>query len=129
MEIKKIGNEEFQVLLEGKYFRIANISVFRGIVNNKYLGIKNLPISDGLNIEQKLTDKNGESYCIVRLSIRWDVINNCCAVDERVVNVIDILKNLKDTITDPISLSECIDEFINCYDFAVQALTDIHEVE
>ena len=27
MEIKKIGNEEFQVLLEGKYFRIANISV------------------------------------------------------------------------------------------------------
>ena len=129
MEIKKIGNEEFQVLLEGKYFRIANISVFMGIVNNKYLGIKTLPISDGLNIEQKLTDKNGESYCIVRLSIRWDAINNSCTVDERVVNVIDILKNLKDTITDPISLSECIDEFINCYDFAVQALTDMHEVE
>lgn len=129
MEIKKIGNEEFQVLLEGKYFRIANISVFMGIANNKYLGIKTLPISDGLNIEQKLIDSKGESYCVVRLSIRWDVIKNCCAVDDRVVNVIDILKSLKDTIIDPISLSECIDEFINCYDFAVQALKDIHEVK
>lgn len=129
MEVKKMGNEEFKTLLEGKYFRISNISVFVGIVNNEYFGIKNLPISEGLNIEQKLVDSKGEGYCVVRLSVEWDKINNDCKVNELSNNIIDILKSLKNTITDPISLSECIDEFINCYDFAVQALKDIHEVE
>lgn len=129
MEVKKIGNEEFKTLLEGKYFRISNISVFVGIIDNKYFGIKTLPISEGLNIEQKLVDSKGESHCIVRLSVEWDKINNNCKVNELSNNVIDILKSLKNTITDPISLSECIDEFISCCDFAVQALKDIHEVK
>lgn len=129
MEIKKIGNEEFKILLEGKYFRISNISIFVGIIDNEYFGIKTLPITEGLNIEQKLVDSKGENHCIVRLSVEWDKINNDCKVNELSNNVIDILKSLKNTITDPISLSECIDEFINCCDFAVQALKDLHEVE
>lgn len=128
MEIKHIGKEKFHELVAGNYFRVCN-KTFIVSIDREYLKVKNNPIADGLNIQKAFVGSDGKKSYIVILSIEWDNKNKKIITREDANDIMDIIKDLNLEISDEITFREAVDEFINCYDFAVQALKDIHEVK
>ena len=59
IKVKHVGDEKFQVLLQGERYRVSNITKVCK-VNDDGLSVKNMPLKYGLNVEQKLD--NGSYY-------------------------------------------------------------------
>lgn len=128
MEIKNIGKEKFHELIVGDHFRVCN-KAFIVSVDDDYIYIKHSAISEGLNIEQSFVGTDGKKSYVVILSVDWDDENKQIITREDADDLMNVIRDLNNTISDEITFREIIEELINSYDFAVQTLKDIHEVK
>lgn len=106
------GEGKFQTLVEGDYYRVSTITKVWGEKDNKLI-LENMPISYGLNIEERMNDK----YLVIA-SIYWDAKDKEVKLDDvafRSINTLDPGNSLK------------MDEYINCILFAKQAIIDVNE--
>lgn len=129
MEVKKIGKEEFHELVAGEHFRVCNKSFMVSIIGHDYIVVKNGAIADGLNVEKAFIGHDGKKSYIVILSVDWDKETKKVVTREDAEDLMDIIRDLNNEITDEITFREVVEELINSYDFAVQTLKDIHGVK
>ena len=123
LETISIGNEKFEVLVEGERYRVCNISTFEGITKDNKSLIRNNPLSYGLAVEQKLSN---DSYYVVCF-VKWDQKNHKSYVKDVDGRSLDTIQQLLDDFTDPNDIVLFLNEYFNCLDFAKQALKDIWE--
>lgn len=128
MEVKHIGKEQFHELVVGDYFRVCN-KTFVVSIDREYLQVKNEAIADGLNVEKAFVGADGKKLYTAVLSIGWDNENNRVILREDAADLMGVIKGLNNEITDEITFRAVVEELINSYDFAIQALKDIHEVK
>ena len=126
MEIKfnHVGDEKFQVLLQGERYRVTNITKVCK-VTDKGLSAKNMPPEYGLNVEQKLD--NGSYHVVItvyydpneELMVRYD---NCG------YRLIETLRDAYKGV-DPIKGMEYVEEFANCLEFARDTVIDLNKAD
>lgn len=104
---------KFEVLVEGDYYRVTTIDKVIGVNKQHKLIVKHMPISYGLNIEEKL---NGAT--VVVTTLEWNsetqepVLEDVC------------LKSWGNTKS---GNNQKFEEYMNSVDFARQAIIDVHE--
>lgn len=124
IKVKHVGDEKFQVLLQGERYRVSNITKVCK-VNDDGLSVKNMPLKYGLNVEQKLD--NGSYYVVItvyydpeeELSVRYD---NCG------YRLIDTLRDAYKGV-DPVKGMEYVEEFANCLEFARDTVIDLNKAD
>ena len=124
MKVKTVGNYNSQILVNGERYRVTNISKLVGIRYDT-IEVEAQPIPYGLNIEQKLPDGH---YAVV-LTVKYDLEEKepyIVSIDDRDIQT---LKDLVEEVKEPSDVVCYLEEYLNCIDFAKQALTDIYEVE
>ena len=120
-----IGDEPFTVCVEGQYYRVVNITQFHSITTNKdneeEVRYVNRPLKEGLCIEEKV--EGSDNYIVVN-TFKYDA-----ETDE--VKMEDIALRTKDTLESMDSRKDFnkkkFDEYLNCIEFAIQALKDMNE--
>lgn len=112
---------EVPALLEGKWFRVNNISRVVGVrALTKDLIFKDLELSEGLAIEERQGDG---TYLVVNM-VYWDnetedvELTDCLCRSVEVMNYSD-----KDIPT----YFERTQEYCSCLGFAVDAMRDLHD--
>ncbi len=110
-------------LVEGKYFRVCQISKVTSI-DNGIITIITCGIKDGLAIEKRCKDK--EHYYVVAF-VRKDDAQNDAQNDAQIV-LEDVAFRTIDIIDDSMSIEdswEMMHEYRNCVEFAKHTLEDI----
>ena len=120
--MKLINNNNGVELLKGKYFRVHSVSKITGIQDGKIF-IDSLPISDELGIEQKL---KGGTYAVM-VFVKSDKNNNSIFLDASIDTFLNSLREMQETIKDPIELNAALEELFATIDFAKNALMEMNE--
>lgn len=107
--MKEVG--EFNILVSGDYYRVNSIQRF------KDGSVKNLDISEGLAVEEKIDNDHYIVISHIRQKDNGPFIEN---VGLRPMNTLNLRNN--ETIPD---YFKRIQEYYNCLGFAVTALTEL----
>lgn len=121
MKVKNVGENKFEILVEGERYRVCTVSKLVGLTE-EYLEVEDEPVEYGLNVEQKLSA--GHYYVV--LTVQWNDESKkpiLSYVDER---HLDTLRNLVEEVKEPERVVQYLEEYLNCIEFAEQTLVDIY---
>lgn len=124
MNIRTVAdnNTKFEVLVEGKYYRVTNIARLtrvKQLTEDLQFQFVNLLPEEGLNVEEKC--KDGEHYIVVN-TLYYDKEHKGVELTDIDCRSIDVL-NYQDE--DMETYFERTQEYCNCLEFAKKALLDI----
>ena len=123
MGSEKKGSNEFEILVEGENYRVTTITKFVGLEKNDQdviVKFENLDISEGLNIEERTKDN---SYIVIN-TVRWNEKEKDVYIENIGLRILTTLNYKEFNIND---YFKRIQEYLNCLEFAKQALIDMNE--
>lgn len=117
---------KFEVLIEGKYYRVTNITKLtkvKQLTGDLQLEFVNLPPKQGLNIEEKC--KDGEHYIVVN-TLYYDEKHKEVELTDIDCRSIDVLNYQDENIE---TYFKRIQEYFNCLEFAKSTVLDLNKDE